>query len=206
MPGRPFTPPAGRGTQRLVSTDGTGNCPSCRRSVKLRLDGTVIAHKTGSEHCPGGGEPPADDVPLACWLPVKQGLTPHGLRHSHRTWMAEDGIPEILAEQRLGHDVPGMRGLYTHVTQAMREDLTAALQARWETSLRDRAALDPHSPVPLLDNLLAPYRTARQDTAGHRAPARPGRTGGHGQARPDLPNSSQHGDSPHPKHRMGTVR
>jgi hypothetical protein len=26
-----------------------------------------------------------EDVPLACWLPVKQGLTPHGLRHSHRT-------------------------------------------------------------------------------------------------------------------------
>jgi hypothetical protein len=26
--------------------------------------------------------------------------------------MAEDGIPEILAEQRLGHEVPGMRGLY----------------------------------------------------------------------------------------------
>jgi hypothetical protein len=26
----------------------------------------------------------------------------------------EDGIPEILAEQRLGHEVPGMRGLYAH--------------------------------------------------------------------------------------------
>ena len=207
MPRRPFTPPAGRGTERLVSTDGIGNCPSCGRSVKLRLDGTVIAHKTGSEHCPGGGQPPADDVPLACWLPVKERLTPHGLRHSHRTWMAEDGIPEILAEQRLGHDVPGVRGLYTHVTQAMREDLTAALQARWETSLRDRAALDPHSPVPLLDNLLAPYRAARQDAARHRAPplALAG-SAGTGKARPDLPNSSQHGDSPYPERRMTTVR
>ena len=44
-----------------------------------------------------------DDVPLACWLPIELGLTPHGLRHSHKTWMAEDGIPEIPAEQRLGH-------------------------------------------------------------------------------------------------------
>jgi len=26
--------------------------------------------------------------------------------------MAEDGIPEILAEQRLSHQVPGIRGLY----------------------------------------------------------------------------------------------
>ncbi len=48
-----------------------------------------------------------EDTPLACWLPVKPCLTPHGLRHSHKTWMAEDGIPEILAEQRLGHKVPG---------------------------------------------------------------------------------------------------
>jgi integrase len=53
-----------------------------------------------------------EDTPFTCWLPIQPGLTPHGLRHSHKTWMAEDGIPEILAEQRLGHQVPGMRGLY----------------------------------------------------------------------------------------------
>jgi hypothetical protein len=49
---------------------------------------------------------------------------------------SEDGIPEILAEQRLGHQVPGMRGLYAHASQRMREDLTVALQARWKDSLR----------------------------------------------------------------------
>jgi len=74
--------------------------------------------------------------------------------------MAEAGVPEILAEQRLGHQVPGMRGVYAHASQRMREDLTAVLQARWEQSLRDGAAIDPHSPVPLLDNLLAPCRAA----------------------------------------------
>jgi hypothetical protein len=82
--------------------------------------------------------------------------------------MIEDGIPEILAEQRLGHQVPGMRGLYAHASQQMREKLTAALQARWDESLRQRAAIDPHSPVPLLDNLLAPIRAA---PAGHPGPA-----------------------------------
>jgi hypothetical protein len=51
-----------------------------------------------------------------------------------------------------------MRGLYAHASQRMRDELTAALQARWEQSLRDRAALDPHSPVPLLNNLLAQFR------------------------------------------------
>ena len=157
-PGKPFAPPSGRGTPRLIGTDETGRCPSCRRAVRLRLDGKTVAHKTDDGHCPGSGEQPADVAPLACWLPAKNGLTPHGLRHSHKTWMAEDGIPEILAEQRLGHQVPGMRGLYAHASQRMRDELTAALQARWEESLRERATIDPHSPIPLLDNLLAQYR------------------------------------------------
>jgi hypothetical protein len=167
-PGKPFAPPSGRGTQRLISTADTGRCPSCGHAVRLRLDGRTIAHKNDPGPCPGSGEPPAGDAPLACWLPVKDGLTPHGLRHGHKTWMIEDGIPEILAEQRLGHQVPGMRGLYAHASQQMREKLTTALQARWDESLRQRAAIDPHSPVPLLDNLLAPFRTA---PAGHPGPA-----------------------------------
>ena len=105
-----------------------------------------------------GIRPIPEDIPVACWLPVKYGLNPHGMRHGHKTWMAEDGIPEILAEHRLGHEVPGMRGLYAHTSDRMREDLKRALQARWEDSLRERAALNEHSPVPLLDELLAPFR------------------------------------------------
>ena len=162
MPGKPFVPPSGRGSRRLISTDNSGRCQACRHSVRLRLDGRTVAHKDGAGDCPGSGEQPAEDAPLACWLPVKDGLTPHGLRHSHKTWMAEDGIPEILAEQRLGHQVPGMRGLYAHASQRMRDELTARLQARWEQTLRERAAIDPHSPVPLLDALLTPFRTASQ--------------------------------------------
>ena len=86
MPGKPFAPPSGRGTQRLISTADTGRCPSCGHAVRLRLDGRIIAHKNEPGHCPGGGEQPAGDAPLACWLPVKDGLTPHGLRHGHKTW------------------------------------------------------------------------------------------------------------------------
>ena len=43
--------------------------------------------------------------------------------------------------------------------ERMRDDLKAALQARWEDSLGERAAIHPHSPVPLLDQLLAPFRS-----------------------------------------------
>ena len=138
MPGKAFTPPSGRGTPRLVGTGGTGHCSSCGRTLKLRLDGKAVIHKSMDRHCPGSGQQPSGDVPLACWLPVKDGLTPHGLRHSPKTWMVEDGIPEILAEQRLGHDVPGMRGLYAHASQRMRKELLTAGSHTGLTSIPDR--------------------------------------------------------------------
>jgi integrase len=143
------------------------------------------------------------DIPLACWLPIQPGLTAHGLRHSLKTWMAEDGIPEILAEQRLGHQVPGMRGLYAHASHRMRDDLTAALQARWEESLSDRAAIHPHSPVPLLDELLAPLRGKTHESAEPTTPRRtpqqrPAPGGREKQGEVDLPNSSQPPKRLHP--------
>ena len=53
-------------------------------------------------------------TPLTCWRPIHPGLTPHGLRHSQKPRMAEEGIPEILAEQRLGQQpegpTPALRG------------------------------------------------------------------------------------------------
>jgi hypothetical protein len=43
----------------------------------------------------------------------------------------------------------------------MRDELLAALQARWEESLRQHAGIHPYSPVPLLDSLLASFRAGR---------------------------------------------
>jgi hypothetical protein len=111
-----------------------------------------------------------EGTPLACWLPLRLGLTPHGLGHSHKTWMAEDGIAEILAEQRLGHEVPGMRGLYAHASDRMRDELKDALQARWKDSLHARATIHPRSPVPLLDELLAPFRAQTRESAEQMTP------------------------------------
>jgi hypothetical protein len=60
-----------------------------------------------------------------------------------------------------------MRGLYTHASDRMRDDLKYVLQARWEDSLHDRA-IAPRSPVPLLDGLLAPLRaTAHPPSRRH---------------------------------------
>ena len=70
----------------------------------------------------------------------------------------EDGIPEVLKTERMGHEMPGMHGVYGHVSPAMRADLKAALQRRWEGSLFERARINPHSIVPTLNTLLAPCR------------------------------------------------
>lgn len=88
------------------------------------------------------------------WLPIAPGLTPHGLRHSHKTAMVEDRVPEIFQHERLGHQMDGIGARYSHVTSAMRKELCDALTERWEASLDARAAMHPHSPVVVLDELL----------------------------------------------------
>lgn len=65
------------------------------------------------------------------WAPLLTGFRFHDLRHTHRTWMDEDGIAEPLKSQRLGHQLPGIRGVYAHVTEPMHPPLLAALQNRW---------------------------------------------------------------------------
>jgi integrase len=160
-PGEDFVPPTGRGLIRLVNDERTGRCPVCGRAWPRRIDGTLIAHAGRDQgRCAGSGQAPAEDMTVASWLPVLPGLTPHGLRHGLQTWMDEDRIPEVLKTERMGHEMPGMHGVYGHVSPAMRADLKAALQARWEGSLRERAQLCPRSIVPTLDALLAVYRQA----------------------------------------------
>jgi len=146
-----------------------GISPAAQAQMRTPADTAPGAPTVGYVRPRGRGIPAIpEDIPLACWLPIKLGLTPHGLRH--KTWMAENGIPEILAEQRLGHQVPGIRGLYAHASDRMLDELKAALQPRWEESLRARTAIGPRSPAPLLDELLAPHREATRQAAQPTAP------------------------------------
>jgi hypothetical protein len=48
----------------------------------------------------------------------------------------------------IGHEMPGMHGVYGHASPAMRADLKAALQERWEDSTRERARLREWSAAP----------------------------------------------------------
>jgi hypothetical protein len=63
-----------------------------------------------------------------------------------------------------------MRGIYGHVTPAMRAGLKAMLQERWEASLRERAQLCARSIVPVLDALLAAHREPSTKIGPHFAP------------------------------------
>ena len=66
----------------------------------------------------------------------------HDLRHTHKTWLIEDGVPEVAQAKRLGHKMRGVQGIYSHVTPEVERRLVAGLQARWERAagVKDQAA------------------------------------------------------------------
>ncbi|MGP3960798.1 hypothetical protein ACTWPT_32785 [Nonomuraea sp. 3N208] len=104
-----------------------------------------------------------EDRAAEVWLPVVEGLTPHDLKHSHKVWMDEDLIPDVAQAERLAHSIASIKGRaahisdrYSHVSEPMRQQLVAALQRRWEGSLRRRAKTGP-SKLPILQELLRPY-------------------------------------------------
>lgn len=90
----------------------------------------------------------------ACWLPIAPGLTPHGLRHSHKTMMEELGIPPKLMDERMGHEDGSVQARYSHVTAEMRRRLLAGLTEIWEAALEERRRMSFGSPVAVLDRLL----------------------------------------------------
>jgi len=75
--------------------------------------------------------PAVNGNPDADITPVLAGMHFHDLRHTHKTWLIEDDIPEIAQAKRLGHRLAGVRGIYSHVTPAMQQRITDALQQRW---------------------------------------------------------------------------
>jgi hypothetical protein len=90
----------------------------------------------------------------ACWVPIARGLTPHGLRHSHKTLMQELGVPAVLQDERMGHADGSVQARYSHVTAAMRRRLLENLTGVWDRALAARRELAPRSPVAVLDRLL----------------------------------------------------
>jgi len=167
--GEPYNPPTGRGIARMVAKDGFGRCSVCSRATQLRKDGLLILHGTKDDRCPGSEQLPADPPPLASWLPLIPGLTEHGQRHAHQTMMDDLNIRYVLQAERMGHEVPGMRGVYKHIAPEWRTDLVDGLQRLWEKSLDNRIKISRRSSVPLLDRVLADrlnYGDSNHECAG----------------------------------------
>jgi len=70
------------------------------------------------------------------WAPIATGLTFHGLRHSHATWMIADHIPAAAQSYRLGHALPNaIDQVYSHIAPELHTHLIACLQHRWDHAL-----------------------------------------------------------------------
>lgn len=70
--------------------------------------------------------------------PVKPGLTFHGLRHGHKTWMIADGVPEVAQARRLGHILGDrIQETYSHVAAEVEQRLVEGLQDRWDKAVTD---------------------------------------------------------------------
>ncbi|BBG02797.1 integrase [Pseudonocardia autotrophica] len=92
-----------------------------RRAMRPAADGT--------EHLAR----PAVAVP-----PARPGLTFHGLRHSHKTWMIADQIPDIAQARRLGHILGDkIAQTYSHVAAEVDARLLQGLQDRWDKAVAD---------------------------------------------------------------------
>lgn len=67
--------------------------------------------------------------------PGQPGLTFHGLRHSHKTWLIADGAPQIAQARRLGHHLEDrVVETYSHVAPEVEQRLLTGLEARWHAA------------------------------------------------------------------------
>lgn len=77
------------------------------------------------------------------------------LRHWHKAKLDEPGdIPRVAIEDRMGHELPGVEGVYSEVTVAMEERIVEYLQGVWEKEVVGAGLWTPPFPTPLPDDLL----------------------------------------------------
>lgn len=69
--------------------------------------------------------------------PILEDFTFNEGRHTHRTWLAEDGVPEVARSYRLGHKMMGIKDTYEHVTDVMRQQVRDCLTRRFLESVQE---------------------------------------------------------------------
>lgn len=77
------------------------------------------------------------------------------LRHWHKELLDEAGdIPRVAVEARMGHELPGMEGVYSNVTVAMELRIVEYLQGVWEKRVGAVGLWTPSFPIASPDDLL----------------------------------------------------
>ncbi|WP_242907449.1 tyrosine-type recombinase/integrase [Actinomadura terrae] len=131
-----------------------GRCIDLPPFLAQLLDEIIASHDHDQLFISGAGEwlrrsnfarriwrPACDGDPVEEIPPILPGAVFHGLRHHHKTVLDELDVPDVLKQERMGHRMKGIQGVYSHVTDAMRRRLIAQLQRRW-TNLHRRTHRD----------------------------------------------------------------
>ncbi|MEE2040142.1 hypothetical protein Q8791_23265 [Nocardiopsis sp. CT-R113] len=90
----------------------------------------------------------------ACWSGFVPEGSLHTCRHWHRTLLSDLGVPNAVANERMGHTDSSIAGVYTHPTESSRAKLLADLEAAWWEMVAERKKLGRSSQVPILDRML----------------------------------------------------
>ncbi len=117
----------------FVTPDGAWHRRSnfARRALRPAADGDSYPERSADST----GEMPFRAASRRTVL-VKPGLTFHGLRHSHKTWMISDGVPEIAQSRRLGHVLHDrIQQTYSHVAVEVEHRLLQGLGDRWDKAV-----------------------------------------------------------------------
>lgn len=64
------------------------------------------------------------------------------LRHGGKEWLDEDRHSRIAVETRMGREVAGVEGLYSHVALAVEQEIADSLQSRWLRFAASERALE----------------------------------------------------------------
>lgn len=65
-------------------------------------------------------------------VPAFKGKRLYLIRHGHKAWLDEDGHSKYAVESRMGHEVPGVEGVYSSVTVPMERAIMKTMQERWD--------------------------------------------------------------------------
>jgi hypothetical protein len=110
---------------------------------------------------------------------VRSDLTFHGLRHSHKTWLIADHIPEIAQARRLGHHLSNrLVEVYSHVAPEIETELLKSLERRWYYAHQTRRPADNRprrtppapKPAPRAPHSAPALRTTSQHRRRHARP------------------------------------